>query len=202
MAHGEPELLFYKQSGLDVRAHHIKVTAHRAETMDDKNARDGDLDELVAEIVAEGAVEIPKLDRAGISFERQQRTDRGHDRWGDPYERQRSVLVFDVPFTGDSQVFSIRPSKSDTSPPRAQIVGRALRFTLADEPEPEKVKRALDAELDSVEKYLEWHREMWVGVGDEIAREARRLLETRKEKLGQQQKADEGLASFGFKPKS
>ena len=202
MARGEPELLFYSQSGLDVRAHHIRVTAHRAESMEDKKVRDGDLEELVAEIVKEGAVEIPVLDRAGISFERQQRTDRGNDRWGDPYERQRSVLLFDVPFTGDSQIFSVRPSKSDTSPPRAEILRGFLRVTLAEDAEPEKMKSALDAELSSIEQYLGWHREMWAGVEEEIARDARRLLQVRKEKLGQQQKADEGLASFGFKPKS
>lgn len=194
-------LLFWKINGLDARTQHVKAIAQSVDTLSDDKVLENDPESLISDAITRGSVKVPVMDRGNISFERSQRTFRGQDSWGEQRERKQAILVFDVPFSGDGDIFKIRPSRWDSNPPQGKVTGSTLRITIPDSEDPAHIKREIDAILDSIDQYLGWHRELWAGVDEEMTREVRQRLTARSQRLGKQRESDTGLEGLGFKPK-
>jgi len=195
------EYLFSTGSGSDVRRNHIHTLVKQVEMLTPDHVLTQEPEAIVARIVASGSVTVPALDRDNISFSRSERTSSGHDNWGDRYERKRPVVVFEVPFTGERELFKLRPSTFTTNAPRAEIASNALRITVSDSGDPAAIKGEIDSVLEKVDQYLGWHRELWAGLDEEMGREVRQRLLARREMLEKQRQSDASLEGLGFKPK-
>lgn len=198
----ESDLLFSKFNGLDARRQHVAATAQKAESISDHRILETDAAELVAEIVQQGSVNVPVLNRDDITYDRKEVTEEATNVWGERGTRKRSVIVFEVPFEGDADIFRIQPSTYNMNPPRAKIAKSSLQVTVSDDADPNRIQQNLNSVLADIEKHLDWHREMWRGVSEEIAREAAQRIDARRQKLERDRKADDGLSALGFKPKA
>ena len=198
----ESNILFWTGDGRSTRDHHVATIAKQAEAVPDARVMEEDHATIAAEIAAKGAVKVPSLDRTNVSFERVERTVDATNVWGEPYRAKQSMLKFEVPFVGERDIFTLRPTTWDSGPPYAEVGRSSLFVTIRDQTDVEAVKRELDNTLDSIEKYLGWHAPLWENVEADIVAGAVGILAARKKKIEQARQADDGLAAFGFKPKS
>ena len=194
-------ILFWDGDGSEARRQHVANVSSQADRISDASVLEGDHEALAAEIASAGSVQVPVLDRTDISYERKQRTVDGEDHWGERRRYQQTVLQFEVPFTGDSTIFKLRPMTYDSGPPYADVGRTSLIVSIVDNNDPEATKRELDRTLDDIEKYLGWHKPLWENVQADITHNVTETLRNRKQKLEQHRKSDDGLAAFGFKPK-
>lgn len=198
----ESDLLFSKFNGLDARRQHVAGTAEKADSISDHRILETDAAALVAEIVQQGSVTVPVLKRDDITYDRKEITEEATNVWGERGTRKRSVIVFEVPFEGDAEIFRIQPSTYNMNPPRAKVAKSSLHITVSDDADANRIQQNLNSVLADIEKHLDWHREMWRGVSEEIAREATQRVDVRRQKLERDRKADDGLSALGFKPKT
>lgn len=126
-----------------------------------------------------------------------------HDTWR--YARSRedgplrltgTIVDLTVPFTGDAQLFGIRPSTFTTVLPVAEVRDDALVFKVSGRDlNPEQVKNDLDRQLKMVQDYLGWQRTSTEEFNATIRGYARDAIESRRKKL----LADQNLiAALGF----
>jgi hypothetical protein len=75
-------------------------------------------------------------------------------------------------------------------------------FTIADRQlTQEQIKAGFERTRDSIQKYLNWHREMWAGLEEDVARRVRVRIEERRGRLLKQKELASGLSSLGIKLK-
>ncbi len=103
---------------------------------------------------------------------------------------------FVIPFTGDAQIFRLRPSTFHFNPPRAHVNGQALhlRYTSV-EHNPAAMRSGFDNDLKNIEQFLQWGEA-------EIQRYNHQLEETIRQRLNQRKEKflkDKGLVeALGF----
>ncbi|USU10719.1 hypothetical protein NF701_08985 [Sphingomonadaceae bacterium OTU29THOMA1] len=148
-------------------------------------------------------VEVPALDRENLSASHHEREVAVHDHWdGRTISVPGEAYDFELPFSGDPAIFKLRPNAFDTSPPEADISGHLVRFTIAGRQlDPARVKGEVDGLVASIEKYLGWHRTMWAAFPAELAREVRRRIDERRDRLLRQKGAAAQLAGMGIRLK-
>lgn len=198
----KPQYLFSNAEGHDAYRQHVHASVEKAGRIADAKVLSADLSTLADEVAEQGKVNVPVLDRDNITYERKEVEDHGQDRWGDSYSRMLSVIVFEVPFTGDADIFRIRPSTFTTSPPIADVGRTSIKVTVSDSGDPAKIQEQLARTLDAIEQYLAWHHDLWQGAQEEIRRGAKDKLDARHKRLEVNRAADDGLSNLGFKPKS
>ena len=81
-------------------------------------------------------------------------------------------------------MFRVRPTTSDSAPPRGEVAGNNLRFRYwTDKSQDGRLKIELDRWLIDVKRYLHWQRESFRGFNDSLADLARAAITRRREKL-------------------
>lgn len=199
---GESKYLFHSVSGSDARRAQVGRAPAEVNRLKEADILASSDDEIMRRILSELSVTVPTLARDQISFARTTETKNITDHWGDTHTKDVPVFTFDVPFSGDSEIFRMQPSTYNMNPPRAEVRGTKLLIVVSDEENAEKLKASVDATLDDIEQHLRWHRELWSGVEDEIARSALARLTQRREEIARLGSAESGLANLGFKPKA
>jgi hypothetical protein len=113
-----------------------------------------------------------------------------------PLRLTGTIVDLTVPFTGDAQLFGIRPSTFTTVLPIAEVRDGALVFKVSGRDlNPEQVKNDLDRQLKMVQEYLGWQRTSTEDFNTTIRGYARDAIESRRKKL----LADQNLVSaLGF----
>lgn len=162
-----------------------------------------DVEALVEYFIDKYSVTVPTLHREGMEGSHHERQYAAYDQW-----ESRKIMVpgeaydFEVPFTGQADVFQMRPSSFDMNPPTAVVSGDKLKFTVAGRTlAPEAVQQQVNSLLDSIDKYLDWHRSMWASYPDQLGREVRQRIEARSARLLQQKNSAASLAGLGIKIK-
>jgi len=199
---GEPETLFWKVDAHPARQAHIADVVSRAERLSEAELLSGDPDHLVNHVIGGDLIRVPTLQRDAITYERSEQVSRRTGPFGEIANVKEPVFQFEVPFTGDPNFFLIRPNTYDSAPPRGQISGGRLILTVRGTTEPDAVQREVNAQLDSVEKYLRWHSDFWAGTDDEVRNAVRTRVGALRAKAEHMKSTDTGLAQFGFRPKS
>jgi hypothetical protein len=162
-----------------------------------------DPDALTAYFVEKYDPEVPALIRDGIVASQHERQVEVYDH----FDRQiRSVpgvaYDFEVPFSGEADIFKLRPSTFGLSPPRAVVRKQLLTFTIADRSlTPEAVKAELDSLMASIEKYLDSHRRQWAGFKQQLASAVRAEIDSRRSKLLAQKETASKLSGMGIRLK-
>jgi hypothetical protein len=159
-------------------------------------------EDLVEQIAPRFRFDIPILDRQNAEVDQREGAITVYDQ----FERGRSfsivgtIIELTVPFSGDPDFFSIKPSRFTMAPPRAalnnrQIVIRQEGRDLA----AERVKAEFNRTLDEIEKYLEWHRHDAEPFNNSLSKLVSDAVEARKAKLLKDQSL---VAGLGFNLKA
>jgi hypothetical protein len=193
--------LFWTHDGFAVKQSQIQAAVAAVDQTTEDRLLNTDPDALTQYFVSQFSVEVPKLDHENISAAEHERQV---EVWN--HFEGRAVLVsgvafdFEIPFSGDPKIFSIRPNTYDTAPPHADIVGNTVRFSVSGrELTADAVKNALHETTKSIEKYLSWHEAFWNDLGANVSREVRSRINERRERLMKQKGVAAGLASIGVK---
>ena len=160
------------------------------------------MDDLVRYFADKFKIEAPQLHEDRIVVDQQEAK---RDVSGDPrrafhhFHRGQGPLyatgteiIMDVPFSGDPQMFKVKPSQWDTAPPRGIVKGNVITFChWGDNLQADMVRREIDSWLASVNNYLQWQRQTFQNFNDQRAPEGRQEIERRRAKL----LADKNLVS-------
>ncbi len=120
---------------------------------------------------------------------------RSHEQDG-PIRLLGTIVSLTVPFTGDPQLFRVRPNPHTSILPMGDIEGNNLIITVSGKDmQPDQVKARLNEQIKVIEEYLNWQRRNTVSFNDSIREFARAFIDRRRAKL----LADQNLvADLGF----
>lgn len=199
----EREYLFRTQNGDQVLRAQISAACREADSLPEQRLLNTDVEALVEYFLDKYSVAVPTLDRDGIEGSHHERPYAAYDQW-----EGRTIMVpgeaydFEVYFTGEAQVFQMQPNTFDMNPPIAVVQDNKLKFTVSGRSlAPEDVKTQVNSLLNSIEKYLGWHRSMWASYPDQLRREVRQRIEERSARILQQKSSAAALANLGIKIK-
>ncbi|MEO1063685.1 MAG: hypothetical protein AAFZ07_19895 [Actinomycetota bacterium] len=142
--------------------------------------------EIAAFLADKHSVRAPVLRRDAIYADepRDGKRSISDDFFGRDVEVSVSTLRIHVPYDGEKVFFSLRPNQFTFNPPRARVGADVLTFEFEDrELNGEKIKAALDRQLDSIDKYLAASRQMAEQHNESILNAALSAIQARKERL-------------------
>jgi len=114
-----------------------KEVAAEIAQIDGNRLLNTNVDDLTEYLVGKFRIDVPELDEANMVVDQQeaqmdvsgdpQRTAYflGH---GGPVYVTGALVIVEVPFSGDPEMFRVRPSTSDSAPPRGAVHNNALTF--------------------------------------------------------------------------
>jgi hypothetical protein len=187
------DLLFFKVDSFAIQEHQRKAVESEIAGMDGNRLLNTNVDDLVAYIVEKLRIDVPELDEANMTIDQHeaQRDVSGDPRRaayyfdrGGPVHVTGTEVTVEVPFSGDPQMFWVRPSSYDTAPPHGEVQGNTIMFRYwSDTPQADQLKAALDRWLADIKRYLQWQRDTFKGFNDGLAGAARSAITRRREKL-------------------
>ena len=197
------DLLFFNADAFAVQQHQRQAVEAEIANLDGNRLLNTNVDDLVDYIVDKFRIDVPELDEANmVADQREERRDVSGDPQrmayvaGGPVYVVGAEVTVEVPFSGDPQMFRVRPTTSDLAPPRGEVAGNNLRFRYwTDKSQDGRLKIELDRWLIDVKRYLHWQRESFRGFNDFLADLARAAITRRREKLLANQNL---VASFGI----
>lgn len=202
-ARREQNYLFSKQDGTAVMRAQINAACAEADNLPEQRLLNTDVEALIGYFLEKYSATVPSLDREAMEGSQHEREYAAYDQW-----ERRTILVpgeaydFEVPFTGDAEIFQMQSNSYDTNPPAAVVERNKLKFTVAGRTlPPEEVQQKVNALLNSVDRYLGWHRDMWASYPDQLGHQVRQRIAARSERLLQQKSSAAALAGLGIKIK-
>ena len=76
-------------------------------------------------------------------------------------------VVVEVPFSGDPEMFKVRPSTSNMNPPRGDVRGNTITFrSWGENMNAQQVRSELDRWLADINQYLQWQRNSFKNFND------------------------------------
>lgn len=164
------------------------------------------VDDLARYFESKFKIEVPALVTEEIVVDqREAKIDVRHDprRWID--DRSRPVYVpgteveVEIPFTGDSEVFRVRPTSYTMSPPRAEVQSNALVLRISGtDLTADGVQQSINQTINEVQSHLSTLRTNTAGLNQQLFQRAKTSIESRRQKL----LADRNLVgALGFKMK-
>lgn len=164
------------------------------------------VDDLARYFESKFKIEVPALVTEEIVVDqREAKIDVRHDprRWID--DRSRPVYVpgteveIEIPFTGDSEVFRVRPTSYTMSPPRAEVRSNALVLRISGtDLTADGVQQSINQTINEVQSHLSTLRTNTAGLNQQLFQRAKTSIESRRQKL----LADRNLVgALGFKMK-
>ncbi len=195
--------LFSEHDGSQVFRNQIDVAKQEVESLTEERVLNTDIEQLVAYFVEKFGVEVPELDFENATATEHERNIEVHDRWDDRWVSVKGMAIdFEIPFSGEADVFKMRPDTWDTNPPNATIKGQSVCFSVAArELSEEQVTQSFERIKASLIQYLGWHETLWKGLPGQLAAAARGQIEHRRERLLKQKKVASSLSTIGVKLK-
>jgi hypothetical protein len=129
-------------------------------------------------------VEVPVLDRSAWNVDPHEEKRRGRGDLGGFFEYTVNVYTVRIPFSGEAAVFSLRPNQTDSNPPRATVDGQEVVIVLEQKhPDAAALNNEVQKIVVSVEKYLDWLREMSQPFNEQLFKVACEAIKQRKQKV-------------------
>lgn len=164
------------------------------------------VDDLAKFFESKFQVEVPALVTEEIVVDqREAKIDVRHDprRWID--DQSRAVYVpgteveVEIPFTGDAEVFRVRPTSYTSNFPRAEVRSNALVLRISGtDLTADGVQQSINQTIKDVQFYLSTLRSNAAGLNQQLLQRAKTAIESRRQKL----LADRNLVgALGFKMK-
>ncbi len=159
-------------------------------------------DDLCDYFVAKYTVEVPNLREDAIVADQQEKEiDVSNDPrryWSSPgpHLMRGTEVSVSIPFTGDRDLFFIRPSHFSSSPPRAEIDGSKLTLRAAGiDLKPDQVRSQIDSQLNHIKWYLANLKPQVELFNSALRQISRTSIEARREKLLRDQNL---VSAIGF----
>lgn len=195
--------LFADYDWFSVEQNHKTKLQEEVAAYDENRLLNTSVDDLGTYFSDKYALDVPEIDRNGIvADQRETKVDVSHDhRYFSPMDGRRnmvdgSTVEIEVPFTGDPQLFNVRPTTASMSPPKAGIRGNALllKFTGVNQ-SADEVKSKIESELSQIETHLERLRGSATILNASLKGIATSAIESRRQKLLANQNL---VSSLGF----
>lgn len=160
------------------------------------------VDDLATYFVKKFSIDVPELNEAQMSADQQEakRDISGDPRrmfyqgYGGPTHATGTEISVEIPFSGDAELFKVKPNTYNSSPPQGAVQGNTLTFRYwTDNMSSEQVRAQIDRWLGDIKQHLQWHRDTFKGFNDACSREARQAIESRRAKLLANQNLVAGL---------
>ena len=203
MHSGPDDLLFYKADVHAVQEHQRRAVETEIAEMDGNRLLNTNVEDLVSYIADKYRIDVPVLDEGNMTADHQEskrdvsgdpRRFAYHMGEGRPVYVTGTEVVIEVPFTGDAELFSVKPNPYSLSPPRGRVHGNTISFRhWSDTPQGGQVKSAIDHWLAEIKEALDRQRENFSGFNDELPRLARARINQRRDKLLASQNMVAGL---------
>jgi len=176
------KILFHGVSVFDVIENQKRRLRDKVQRMPATELDDSELPNRLAD---EFGIEVPILNEEA-KYARQRETQVDVSR--DPTRRAffghgprsmpgTEISIF-IPFTGDPEVFKVRPTAFDSNPPIGDVVGNELCFTYSFVDNINLTEH--DRTIDKVKRYLEWLRPSEVQLRADLVTAAQNLIVQRK----------------------
>jgi hypothetical protein len=200
--HHDGEYLFH-QYDLFSAVHAWKEGLKAAiEKADPNTLQNGNVDEAAQPFLSEFQAQVPELTEGAISVDVEEAQvdvtgdiHYGHFGPGKLHVPGIRASYF-VPFTGDPDMFRVKPSRYSSLIPAAAIENNELRFTFERAGQDvAATKKAFDEELGRVKEYLGWLREGIDIYNQELLPIARERIAARRARLAELEK---GKTSLGI----
>lgn len=197
------DLLFAKYDWHSVQEHQKSKLKEEVASYDGNRLLNTSMDDLCDYFADKYSIDVPLLKKEAIvADQREAKIDVSHDfRYGPRYDGQPnladgSTVEITVPFDGDAQLFSVRPSTFSMNPPRATIRNGALilKFTGINQ-SADQVKSEIDRSISQIEESLGYLRKSAEAFNASLRVNAAAEIETRKTKLLANQNL---VSSLGF----
>lgn len=196
-------LLFAKYDWFSVEEHQKNQLKEEVNAYDGNRLLNTSVDDLSDYFADKYSIDVPVLQRdAIVADQRETKVDMSHDfRYvprfdGRPNMVDGSTVEITVPFTGDGQLFDVRPTTFSMNPPRASIRGNTLilQFTGVSQ-SAEQVKTGIEKALSDIETHLDRLRKSAETLNASLRSAASQAIESRREKLLANQNL---VSSLGF----
>jgi len=197
------DYLFSKADWFSIEEHQKKIMFAAIDEMGGNRLLNTSVDDLCNFFEQEYRIDVPVLHEDNIvadQSETQIDVSQNHDRF--ILDRSESFCItgtaveITIPFTGDFEVFNIRPTTYSVNPPRALLINDALVLKIeGTDLEPENVRNRINCAIADIKTHLERLRSSADGFNGQLRKIARGHIEHRRQKL----LADQNLvASLGF----
>lgn len=196
-------LLFAKCDWFSVEKHQMNQLKEEIGAYDGNSLLNTSVDDLSDYFADKYSIDVPLLHRdAIVADQRETKVDMSHDfRYipsfdGRPIMIDGSTIEITVPFTGDGQLFEVRPTTYSMNPPRANVRGNTLilQFTGVNQ-SAEQVKPGIEKALSDIETHLDRLRKSAGTLNASLRSTATQAIEARREKLLANQNL---VSSLGF----
>jgi hypothetical protein len=194
--------LFSEQDDFDTQRNALQAMLNEIACYDGNKLLNTNTDDLVAYFESKYRIDIPTLHENQIQLDHHEETKEikgrafDHGFSSDPITRTGTKILLEVPFTGDPEVFRIKPSTFNLAPPIGTIKGNVLIFEYWNEkPDAAHFTAAKDKWLTDIKQYLGWQQQTFHNHNTSLADQARQAIEARKQKLlsGQNMVASLGI---------
>jgi len=196
-------LLFSKYDWHSIQQHQVKKLKEDIANYDGNCLLNTSVDDLCDYYITKFSVNVPVLDvNSIVADQKEAKIDvSGDPRYGSRFDGSPvlvdgSTVELEVPFTGESEVFNIRPTTFDFNPPRASVRKNSIILLLTGiNQSSEQVKSEFDRLIKNIETYLANLHSNAGAFNSKLDELARGLIESRREKLLANQNL---VASLGF----
>lgn len=98
-------------------------------------------------------------------------------------------FTFFYPFSGDANLWKLRPNTWSTGLPSAEVDARRslliIRIENTSSASPEQLKQSLDSQLSNIRNYIGWQAQMLSAFNEQLPRQIRESVENRRKELEQ-----------------
>lgn len=197
--------LFTEGDIFAVVEHRKKQVETEIAAMDRNRILNSSIEDLSSYIEEKLRLETPVLDEAAAVADQREGQVEVYDTWrvrGEgPMVVAGTVVELTVPFSGDEQLFRVRPTTFSSVAPRAEVRGNALVFSVSGrDMRPEDVRKAFDDQCKMVREYLGWQRNSTEPFNAGLRQMAHGMIERRRQKLLSDQNLVAGLG-FPLRPR-
>lgn len=196
---GRNDILFCEYDGFAVIENQRRQLQAEVTGIPEQRLLNTSVEDLVRYLVEKYNLEVPALDvENAVADQCEAKVEVSGFMYGLDREETRSVpgtrVTLEVPFTGDPQMFKVRPSTSNTSPPQAEIRGQSVIITQSGtQLSSEQVQAGFERTINDINQYLTWQRGDARGLNGQLPALARQAVEQRREKLFSNQSLVSGL---------
>lgn len=184
--------LFLQKDWFSVRDGQTQAMLKEIDAIESNRLLNTSVDDLCRYMEKKYTIDVPFLDKEKIVVDQHEtKIDVSQDRLrlildrNQPFYVDGTAIEVFVPFTGDVEMFSVRPSSFTTNPPRAQISNNNILkiFIRGADLTSDRVKSIISDTISSIESYLNAQRNDVSSFNDQIFNVAKEKIISRRERL-------------------
>jgi hypothetical protein len=202
MNNRDSDLLFFRLDMFSVIEHQRQLSLKEVEQFNANQLLNTPTDDVVEAIVSRHRLDVPEIHREQAYVDQKEAQVPildyfSHDEMGRGIRHVTGTMIeLTVPFSGDGEMFQVRPTTFNMNPPRASISHNNLIIRVSGQNLSDaQVKDALNNSLKEIDQFLTWQRGNANEFNANLPTAIRSAIEARKAKLLRDQNL---IANLGF----